>query len=424
MNRHVKYLLIGGGVASSAAAEAIRALDRQGTLMLITQEPIRPYHRPPLSKSFLAGGQEKRSLFTQPPEWFAQNHIELRTGRRAVHVDTARKSVAVDDGQEISFDKLLIATGGSPRPLDLPGDEFPNIYFLRTLDDADRMQHGIEQALNEGRKHERGRGIATVIGAGVLGVEIAATLTRLGLAVHLICADAYPWTRFAGESIGRFLIRHLESHGVTVHTLHRATALEGDGRVQRVVLAGGEVIPTDLVVAAVGMRINKDLLRSTNIEAERAILTDEHARTSVPDIYAAGDCAAIYDPLFGKHRLFDHWDHAIQTGRLAGRNMAGANEAYNHVSFFFSEVFDLSLHAWGESRRVERRLIRGLPNGNAAAFIELGLDDQSRVSQVLSLRTDGEQPDLAWLVRQRVDVTGREEQFKDPIVPLESLANG
>jgi NADPH-dependent 2,4-dienoyl-CoA reductase/sulfur reductase-like enzyme len=421
MNVHVKYLLVGGGFASSAAAEAIRALDADAPLMLATQEPIRPYHRPPLSKQYLTGEKGKAYLFTQPTEWFAQNRVELRTGLRAVQIDATRKSVTFTSGQEISFDKLLLAIGCSQRPLNLPGSDYPNVYALRSIDDTERLRHAIDQAKAEGRKHDRGRGVACVIGAGVLGVELSASLTRLGLQTHLICPHDHPWTRFAGESTGRFLTRYLESQGVRVHLQHRATSLEGDGRVQRIVLSSGEVVEADLVAAAVGSRLNTELLRNTHIEAERAILTDAHARTSVPDIYAAGDCAAIYDPLFGKHRWFDHWDHAIRTGALAGRNMAGADEAFADVTYFFSDVFDLSLAAWGEGKRVSRRLIRGVINGASSSFIEIGVDDRNRVAQVLALRTSGDQPDLSWLVRQRIDVTGMEEQLKDPAFAMEGL---
>src|SRR5205814_98221 len=169
--------------------------------------------------------------------------------------------------------------------------------------------------------------------------------------------------RLAGEATGRFLTRYLENRGVVVHTHSLTERLEGDGRVQRAVLNDGNSITCDFAVAAVGIMVNRELLRATPIAAEKAILVDDHCRTSIPDIYAAGDCAAVFDPLFDKHRLIDHWDNARVTGAIAGANMAGDESVkYDGVNSFDSQVFDLTLQAFGEGRLVDRRLVRGTPN--------------------------------------------------------------
>ncbi len=420
MTPHAKYLLIGGGIASSAAAQAIRERDHQASIVLIAQEPIRPYHRPPLSKDYLLGERKRPSLFTESPDWYDHHQVELYTGRRAVQLDVSRQAVLLDNGHDISFEKLLIATGGTARPLDIPGTDLPNVYMLRTVDDADRLRHAIDKARAEGHRHAHGRGIVTIIGGGLLAVELAATLTQMGMSVHLVISGLWPWHKIAGESTGRFLGRYLEQRGVTLHPGHQARALEGDGRVQRV-LANDQILTTDLVVVAIGMRVNRELLRGTHIIAERAILTDEHARTNVPNIYAAGDCSAIFDPRFGKHRLFDHWQHARDTGRLAGTNMAGGNETFDSVGTFSSEVFDLAITAWGEPRLAERRLIRGNPNPDAPDFIEIGVAAEGCIAHVLAVHRRDQTPDFSQLVRQRLRVEGREEQLKDPTTPLETF---
>lgn len=425
MSLHVKYLLVGGGVASHAAAEAIRELDPSGSMVLVGQEINRPYYRPALSKQYLLRTRSKPGLFAQKPEWYIERNVQLRTGRRAVALDTPRMAVTLDDGQEISFDRLLIATGGSVCPLAVPGADLPNVFYLRNIEDADRLQHALDKARTEGHRHQRmtsttGRGTACVIGGGVLGVEIAATLRQAGLEVTLLITHEHPWPTLAGETTGRFLARYLESRDISVQPLHRVQRLEGDGRAQRV-FARDTAFETDLVVAAVGMRVNRDLLRGTPIAAERAILVDEYARTSVPGIFAAGDCCAMFDPLFGKHRLFDHWEHASITGRTAGRNMAGAQEPHTGVTHLFSDVFDLSLSAWGEPRVVERRLVRGMPNIDAPRFAEIGVDADGRVAHVIAVRTSGDEINYEPLVRHRVNVTGREELFKDPGTDLASL---
>jgi 3-phenylpropionate/trans-cinnamate dioxygenase ferredoxin reductase subunit len=427
MSHHVRYLLLGGGLASSAAAEAIRALDREGEVMLVGQEITRPYHRPPLSKEFLRGLKSREELFTLKPGWFASHQIELRTGERASLLDTTRRTVTLGSGEAISFDKLLIATGASAAHLQTPGAELPNVYYLRTLADADRLHHAIGKAQAEGRAHPRGRGRACIIGGGVLGVELAATLTQLGLAIDLIETGPHPWSKFAGESTGRFMARLLEQRGANVHVNAHVVKLEGDGRVQRVqlsasaALATPATLPCDFVVACVGAVANKDLLRDTPITAEHAILVDEHCRTSVPDIYAAGDCAALFDPLFGKHRVLDHWNNALLTGALAGKNMAGADVRYDAVNTFFSDVFELTLNAWGAARLVERRLMRGTPNVESSDFVEIGVAKDGRVAQVLAVGHAGENDVLCELVRRRLSVEGIEESLKDPTTKLADL---
>lgn len=420
-NLHVKYLLVGGGLASSSAAEAIRAIDREGSILLINSEVNRPYHRPPLSKEYLRREKPRAELFANAPDWFEKNHIALQTGRRVSHLDVPRMTAILDNGQEISFDRLLLATGATAVPLAVPGALLPNLFYLRTIDDCDVLHHAIDKAKAEGRTHERGRGRAVVVGGGLLGVEMAASLTQLGLSVDLLLKQAHPWHRFAGESTGRFLSLYLQKRGVRVHPDSAPRRLEGDGRVQRVVLADGMSIDCDFAVAAIGAAPNRDLLHGTPIAAGRAILADQHCRTTVHGIYAAGDCAAVFDPLFGKHRVLDHWDNAIVTGKLAGRNMAGIEEPYSSVNYFFSDVFELSLSAWGDSRHIDRRLLRGTPKVEAPDFVEFGVGADGRIVQVLAVGHQGEDEVLRELIARRVRVNGNEETLKDPNSELGKL---
>jgi 3-phenylpropionate/trans-cinnamate dioxygenase ferredoxin reductase component len=423
-NLHVKYLLVGGGLASSCAAQAVREIDHEGSVLLVAQEVNRPYHRPPLSKEFLRRQKSRRDTYTHEPGWFEQNHIELRTGRSVAHLDVSRMAATLSTGEDVSFDKLLIATGASPSPLKIPGAQLPNLFYLRTIDDAELLHHAIDKALREGRPHPAGRGRVAVIGGGVLGVELAASFNQLGLAVDLVLGHHHPWDKFAGENTGRFLSLYLEKRGITLHPNSRPQRLEGDGRVQRVVLPDGRTVPCDFAVAATGAIPNKDLVHNTPIAAARAILTDAHCQTNVPGIYAAGDCAAVLDPLFAKHRVLDHWDNAQVTGRLAGRNMAGANETYDTVNNFFSDVFDLTLNGWGDSRHIDRRLIRGTPNAESPDFLEFGLGADNRIVQILSVGHKGDEEILPKLIAARTRINGNEERLKDPNSPLTDLLVG
>lgn len=426
--RHVKYLLIGGGVAGLAAAEAIRQLDDQGSILVVGQEIVRPYLRPPLSKEYLRRQMAREVLFAQGKDWFEQNRVDFHSGRRAAHLDVVRSALSLDRGEVIGYDKLLLATGMTPKLLDVPGARLPGLFYLRTLEDANHIQTAVDNARGKGLPHSPGaykgpRGVAAVIGAGLLGTELAASLTQLGLAVDLLCAHAHPLDKLIGEVTGKALLAYMVRRGVRVHGDARCQRIEGDGRVQRVTSGDGKWFHCDFAVAAVGATALRDLLRGTPIAAEKAILTDAHCRTNILNIFAAGDCAAIFDPLFGKHRILDHWDHALLSGALAGRNMAGRNEAYASVNSFSSQVFDLSIRGWGEPRLVERRLVRSMRAGdeNAPEIIEFGIAADGRICQIIALGCDADYPLLRDLVGARLSVAGREEKLKDPALPLRDL---
>ncbi|HEX8911719.1 MAG TPA: FAD-dependent oxidoreductase [Humisphaera sp.] len=422
---HVKYLLVGGGVASTAAAKAIRARDPDGSLLVVGQEVHRAYRRPELSRAYLRRQVKRDHLYVDDPDWFVRAHVDLRTGRRVSRLDPPRSAATLDSGEEVSYDHVLIATGASAAPLDVPGAALPNLFYLRTVDDADVLRLAIEKAHAEGRPHrpagagaERpiGRGKAVVIGGGLLGVEVAASLKQTGLAVDLVCAEPHPWAKQAGDATGRFVAALLARHGVTVRPGRRPLRLEGDGRVQRVVLDDAErtVLDCDFAVACVGAAANKDLLRNTTISAGKAILVDPFGRTSVPNVFAAGDCCAVFDPRFGKHRWLEHWDGALATAALAGRNMAGADEPLNDLPGWDSEAFGVTARGWGEARLVDRRLIRGGTAADSAGFAEIGVDKDGRVAQVIAV---GQVPDaeaLRQLVWDRADVGGREDALRDP----------
>jgi 3-phenylpropionate/trans-cinnamate dioxygenase ferredoxin reductase subunit len=418
MNRqHVNYLLVGGGIAASEAVRAIRRRDRSGSITLVTRESIRTYQRPELSKRYLRRELQRSQIVTAADEWFREQDVELRSGRRATRIEVDRHSVVLDTSDVVVYDKLLLAVGATARPLGIPGANLPGVHYLRTLDDADRLLHAIDATRIDGLpasddKSRRGR--VTVIGAGVLGVEVAASLRQIGLHVDLVVGRPHVWNRYAGEVVGRHVARQLEQGGVHVH-LEVATRIEGDGRVQRVLLAGGKTIDTNLVVACVGMEANRELLTGTPISAERAILVDERCRTNVPDVFAAGDCCAAFDPLFGKHRQFAHWHHAQRLGTIAGDVMAGGSDRLDDVVTFETRYFDHSARFWGEPRLIDRRLIRQTNGGDV---IEFGVARDGRLAQAIAIGSDVVDGHLRELVRSRFQVSGFEDQLRDPQQPL------
>lgn len=417
VSMHVKYLLTGAGIAASSAAVEIRNRDPEGAMLLVGQEPHRPYHRPPLSKGWLRADAVEETMFTLPENWFTARRVDLRTGTRVARLDVLRHTATLDNGQEVAYDRLLLATGATPRTLDVPGARLPNLLNLRTLEDADRLRNTLNKAIHEGRPHASGRGRVTVVGGGVLGVELAAAFTSLGLGVDLVVPQAYPLDRFAGDTLGPFITRWLEGHGVTVHTNSSPLRVEGDGRVQRVVLDPDRVIPCDFVLSAIGIQPNKDLLRGTSIAAEKHILADAYGRTNQADIYAAGDCCAIFDPRFGKHRVLDHSESAAEMGRVAGANMSGGDVAWSGVGHYAIEVFGLTIEVWGEAKQIARRIVRGQATSDAPAFAEIGIAADHRIVHVAALGSLGSDARLEKLVAQRVNALGIEDALRDPALP-------
>jgi 3-phenylpropionate/trans-cinnamate dioxygenase ferredoxin reductase component len=321
----------------------------------------------------------------------------------------------------ISYDRLLLATGCSVRPLNIPGQNLANVFAPRTIEDYEQLLSAMGKARLEGHRHAGGRGLVAVIGGGLLGVELAAGMAEAGLAVDLVASGPYPWAKFAGEATGRFLVRFLLDHGVKLHTASRAQRIDGDGRAQRVVLTDGTALECDFVVAAAGTLPNKELLRGAGVVAENAILADERCRTNVPDIWAAGDCAAVHDPILGKYRAPEQWDSAAATGAVAGANMAGGDAVMDTVPSVSTDAFGLKIRGWGQSRHVARRVTRGAANVESADFIEIGITGDDSIAQILAVGPQGDKPLFQELVRRRVAVGGHEEALRDPDWPLENL---
>jgi len=418
---HVKYLLIGGGPASSAAARSIRSVDSYGEMLWVSHETARPYYRPLLARQFIRREISQDALFTLPPTWFADNHVQLRTGRRVSSVDVNRGSVVFESGESIAFDQLLLATGATPKHLAVPGSHWPNVLYLRTIEDADQILHIIDKAKTEGRPHPHGRGRATVVGGGRMGVELAASLQQIGLGVNIVCNKPHLWSKVGGETTGKFVARLFESRGIGVYCDTEVARLDGDGRAQRVVLSSGESFETDFVVVAIGIIPRRELLRSTPIRAEKAILADARCRTSAENIFTAGDGAAVFDPRFGKHRPTDTWESAEASGRIAGLNMAGQHAELDEVTHFTAELFDLRLQSWGDAKFVHHRLVRGTPTLENPTFAEVGLSEDGRVAQVVAVGAVENSKAFAEMVRQRIATSGKAELIKDPSVPIESI---
>jgi len=404
-----RYVIIGGGIAAGRACDGIRRLDTQGTIALVTAEHHLPYQRPPLSKGYLAGKEGLDKVYLKDSDFYAQNKVETVSGVRASKLDPSARTVTLEDGRTLSYEKLLLATGGSAIRLPLPGADLPGVFTLRTIDDAD----SIRQLARPGAR-------ALVIGGSFIGSEAAATLVQLGLDVAIVFPEERLIQRVVPPELSAFLQAKYESHGVRILTGLKPERLEGRGKVKRAVLSSGESLAIDLVVMGVGIRLNTELARDAGLQlGERgAVIVDEYLRTSDPSIYAAGDIAAWPDPTFGKRLRVEHWDVARQQGLRAGRNMAGEGKPYTALPYFFSDLFDLSFEAWGDLSAWDQTVLRG---GLTSTFILFYFSQGTMVGVLAVGASDEARKQIQALVKARPAYQAVADKLRDEHADLATL---
>jgi 3-phenylpropionate/trans-cinnamate dioxygenase ferredoxin reductase component len=352
--RDVEHLIIGGGVAAAKAAEGLRAAAGEGSAVVMTAEPELPYERPPLSKEFLRGEAGREKTRTHDEAWYREHDVEVLLATRASTLDPSTRTVTTEIGDQLRYGGLVLATGAIPVRLGLPGEDLEGVYYLRTVDDSERLRAAISRAET-----------MVVIGGGFIGAEVAASATQMDTRVTLLELVETLWTKAVGPQMGRFFEEFLRDRGVHVRTGIGAQGLEGDGGVEAVVLPDGTRLAADVVVIGVGVRPDVDLAERAGLAVDDGILVDEQLRAAGPRapqgelrIWAAGDVANAAHPLFGRIRI-EHWAEALNQGLIAGRNLAGASERYDRVPYFFSDQFDLSLSYLGHVREWDELVTRG-----------------------------------------------------------------
>ena len=324
------YLIVGGGMTGDAAVQGIREVDPAGSIGMISAEQEPPYNRPPLSKG-LWKGKPLDGIWRNT----GQQGVDLHLGRRVVALDPAGKTVQDDRGQTIRYGKLLLATGGRPRRLPFGGE---GVVYYRTLEDYRRLRRLAD---------ERRRFV--VIGGGFIGAEVAAALAMNGREVTMLFPEGGLGAALFPADLSRFVTNYYAEQGVDVRPGEMVSDIEQNGDGLYIVTTGsGAVLEADAVVAGIGIQPNVELAESAGLEVDNGILVDEHLLTSAPDVYAAGDVASFYSPILGKRLRVEHEDNANTMGLAAGRNMAGLNEPYHHLPFFYSDLFDLGYEAVGE----------------------------------------------------------------------------
>jgi 3-phenylpropionate/trans-cinnamate dioxygenase ferredoxin reductase subunit len=331
----VNIAIVGGGLAAAAAAESYRQAGGAGDVTIFTQDPDLPVHRPPLSKAYLRGDETLESVYVHPAQFYRDHEIAVRLNSRVERIDPTDKQLFLEGGETVAWDKLVLATGARSRHLQIPGSGLPGLHYLRSLGSAHELQAAYADAKT-----------AVIIGAGFIGMEVAATLTQQGVFCTVIEMAPRMWPALVPEVTSSYIQRYFEAKGVRFLLNTGVEALEGDGQVQSVALSNGTSVPADLVVAGVGAALNVELAAEAGLRVDRGVVVDDLFRTSSLDVYAVGDIANFPDPIVGQIHL-EHWDNALAQGRAVGQTLAGRPEPFRHVAYFFSDLFDLSLNMVG-----------------------------------------------------------------------------
>ncbi len=340
------FVVVGGGLAAARAVEALRGEGFDGDVVVLTSEPHRPYERPPLSKGYLRGQEDRENIFTLGEDWYGEHDVDLRTATTVVGLDPAGHLLTLADGSQLSFAKVLLATGSTPRALAVPGHDLGNVHYLRTVEDADRLAGTLLPASLEGTGH------VVVIGDGWIGMEVAASARELGLDVTVIGRAAHP-LGVLGPELGELYGTLHRERGVRLHRRADVVGLTGgNGQVTGVDLADGTHVEASIVVVGIGVTPNVGLARAAGLELRSAdlgggVAVDPYLRTSHPDVHAAGDIASVPSPRYGRPLRVEHWAAALDQGKHAGRAMLGVAEPYDLLPYFFSDQFDVGMEYKG-----------------------------------------------------------------------------
>jgi 3-phenylpropionate/trans-cinnamate dioxygenase ferredoxin reductase subunit len=400
------FVIVGASLAGAKAAETLRAEGFDGRLVLIGAEHERPYERPPLSKDYLRGEVGREKVYVHDEAFYADHGVDLRLGRTTVSLDTSISQVEFDDGKRLRYDRLLLTTGAAPRRLSIPGETLDGVLYLRSVEDSDVLRERLDRG-----------GSVVVIGAGWIGVEVAASARQRGLEVTVIDPHRVPLERALGTDVGAIYRDLHTDHGVRMLLGTGVAAFEGDQAVERVRTSDGRELDCDFVVVGVGVQPRTQLALQGGLYVDDGILVNEHLQTSMPDVYAAGDVAMTHYPFYGARIRIEHWANALHQGPAAARNMLGRADAYDRLPYFFSDQYDVGMEYSGFARTWDRVVYRGDPASREFIAFWLAGD---RVLAGMNVNVWDVADPIRRLIHDRVDVDDR--RLTDPDVPLDQLA--
>jgi 3-phenylpropionate/trans-cinnamate dioxygenase ferredoxin reductase subunit len=400
-NEHA--VIVGASHASAQLAATLRQGGWEGNISIVGEEAIPPYHRPPLSKAYLAGEKHSDELLIRPGTFYEKTAIDMVLGSRVTAIDTDRKQVMLHDGGTIPYDKLALTTGARVRKLDLPGHEQEGVFYLRDLNDVDRIRGFIGPGKS-----------AVIIGGGYIGLETAASMRKLGMEVTVLEALPRVLQRVTAPEVSAFYTRVHREEGVEIVTDAVVKGLTGDGTVTGVELDDGSQLAADLVIIGVGVIPDTELAETAGLEVDNGIVVDEFARTSDPDIVAAGDCTNHFNPIYQRRLRLESVQNATDQAKTAANTLCGKLEAYHALPWFWSDQYDLKLQIAGLSQGFDRVVVRGASdNGRSfAAFYFAGdqllaVDAINRPKEFMAVRralTQGQSADPAKLADESVAI--------------------
>lgn len=411
------FVIVGGGLAGAKAAETLRSEGFTGRVILIGDERDHPYERPPLSKGYLTGKEERDSVFVHEPAWYARAEVELHLGQPVTVIDREARTVRLGDGTAIRYDRLLLATGSEPRRLDIPGTGLAGVHHLRRLAHADRLRHVLASL-------GRDNGHLVIAGGGWIGLEVAAAARGYGAEVTVVESEPTPLHQVLGPELGQLFADLHTEHGVRFVFGARLTEIVGqDGMVLAVRTDDGEEHPAHAVLAAIGAAPRTALAEAAGLDlADRAhgggIAVDASLRTSDPDVFAAGDVAGAHHPLLDTRLRVEHWANALNGGPAAARAMLGQSVSYDRVPYFFSDQYDLGMEysGWAPPGSYDQVVLRG--DVGKRQFIAFWLKDRKVLAGMNVNVWDVTEP-IQQLIRAQSPVDT--DALGDPSVPLESL---
>jgi 3-phenylpropionate/trans-cinnamate dioxygenase ferredoxin reductase subunit len=396
-------------MGSAHCAAELRKRGAEDSILLAGREPEPPYERPPLSKEYLRGEAERADALVNPLSWYEENEVELLTGTSVMSLDPAARTAKLQGGEEVAFDKALLATGAMVNILRVEGAENEGIHYLRAFGNSDAIRADAEAA-----EH------VVLIGGSYIGSEVAASLTAKGVKCTMVMMEEVALSRTFGEDAGRWFEAKLEEHGVTIHGGEELEAFEGDGRVKAVLTKSGLAIECDAVVVGAGVRADAMLAERAGLEVGDGILCDSKLATSAAGIYAAGDCCSYESVVHGRRLRVEHWDVAMQQGMHAAANMLGEERDYDVVPYFFSDLADwASLEYVGPAYEWDEEVWRGDRDGGEFSVWYLRDD---RVAGALSVGRSEDLAEARRMLADRVDVSAAREALADPDSDLASIS--
>ncbi|AKH69360.1 Pyridine nucleotide-disulfide oxidoreductase/Reductase C-terminal [Spongiibacter sp. IMCC21906] len=341
-------VIVGASHGAASLAAALRTEGWEGAISIVGDEPHLPYHRPPLSKAYFCGDKSGDEILIRPDSFYESNNIDMVLGSRVVDIDLDAKKVVLHDGGDIPFTKLALTTGAKVRKIPIPGSELNGVYYLRDLKDVDQ----IKKYVTKGKR-------AVIVGGGYIGLETAASLRKLGMEVTVLEALPRVLQRVTAPEVSAFYTRVHREEGVDLRTEVGIEAITGDNKVRGVKLADGNSIDCDLVVIGVGVIPETELAEKAGLKIDNGIVVDEHARTSHPDIVAAGDCTSHYNPIYKTTLRLESVQNATDQARIAAKTLCGKPVVYNALPWFWSDQYDLKLQIAGLSQGFDQVVVRG-----------------------------------------------------------------